>query len=69
MKNRSNEVRTLLNLTPEQVIERAGDHLIVCKDLEELYNHFARSIFEEIQYNNTQKKRWSKYINIIKRSK
>ena len=56
MKNRSNEVRTLLNLTPEQVIERAGDHLIVCKDLEELYNHFARSIFEEIQYNNTQKK-------------
>lgn len=56
MSNRSNEVRTLLNLTPEQVVERARDHLIICKDLNELHQHFARSIFEEIQDNNTQKK-------------
>ncbi len=53
---RSDEIRTLLNLTPEKVIEKAGDHLLLCKDLEELHHHFAKSIFDEIQKNNIQKK-------------
>ena len=56
MSNRSDEIRTLLNLTPEEVMEKAGDHLEVCKDLEELHHHFAKSIFDEISHNNTMHK-------------
>jgi glucosamine-6-phosphate deaminase len=53
---RSDEIRALLDLTPEEVIYKAGDHLIVCKDLEELHHHFAKSIFDEIYENNGKQK-------------
>lgn len=47
MVNRKKEVRELMNLTPEQVIQRAGDHLVVLDNLEELYKEFAKDM--EIQ--------------------
>ncbi len=51
-KNRKQEVRKLLQLTPEEVIERAGDKLIVCNSIKELHHLFAAHIFNEIQTNN-----------------
>ncbi|MHA1803291.1 MAG: 6-phosphogluconolactonase [Promethearchaeota archaeon] len=54
--NRSIEVRTLLKLTPEEAIEKAGNHLIVCEDLEELHEHFAEEIAKEIESHSVQKK-------------
>lgn len=56
MSNRSEEIRTLLKLTSEEVLEKAGDRLEVCKDLEELHHHFAKSIFDEINNNNAKQK-------------
>jgi glucosamine-6-phosphate deaminase len=56
LTNRRDEIRALLNLTPEEVIEKAGDHLLVCKDLEELHHHFAKSIFDEIHENNVEQR-------------
>jgi glucosamine-6-phosphate deaminase len=47
--NRRHEVRELLSLTPEQVIDRAGSRLVVCDGLEELHRLFARMIADEIK--------------------
>jgi glucosamine-6-phosphate deaminase len=52
MEFRSTEVRDLSKLTPEEVVARAKKHLIVCEDLNDLYKHFAKEIFNEIQNNN-----------------
>jgi glucosamine-6-phosphate deaminase len=52
MTNRKEEVRTLLRLTPEEVINKTGDKLIVCTNLEELHQRFADDIVEEITTNN-----------------
>lgn len=46
-------MRALLELIPEDIIKKAGNHLIVCENLEELHHHFAQSIFSEIQLNNS----------------
>jgi glucosamine-6-phosphate deaminase len=56
MFDRSDEIRTLLSLKPEEVVKKAGDHLIVCDNLEQLHQHFAESIFNEIHQNNEQQK-------------
>ena len=50
--DRKMEVRILLKLNPREVIRRAGDHLIVCEDLEKLHLKFAEDIFNEIHNNN-----------------
>lgn len=52
MIERKKEVRRLLNLTPEEVIKKAGEHLVVCEDLEDLHRKFANDIFNEIKSNN-----------------
>jgi glucosamine-6-phosphate deaminase len=52
MLERKKEVRKLLSLTPEEVIKRAGDHLVVCENLEDLHRTFAKDIFNEIKSNN-----------------
>jgi len=54
MSNRKEEVRSLLRLTPEEVIEKAGDKLIVCNNLDELHRRFAEDIVTEIIGNNTK---------------
>jgi glucosamine-6-phosphate deaminase len=48
------EVRTLLRLSPEEVIERAGDKLVVREDLDELHLKLAEEIAEEIATNNEE---------------
>ena len=58
---RAEEVRQLLNLTSEEVMEKAGHRLVVVKDIDQLHQHFADSIAEEIIANN-QKNRPTKLI-------
>jgi glucosamine-6-phosphate deaminase len=58
---RAEEVRQLLNLTSEEVMEKAGHRLVVVKDIDQLHQHFADSIAEEIITNN-QKNRPTKLI-------
>jgi glucosamine-6-phosphate deaminase len=53
--NRKDEIHRLLSLTEQEVIEKAGDTLIVCDTVEDLYQQFARDIFSEIQLNNEHK--------------
>lgn len=50
--NRREEVRQLLKMTPDEVIQKAGNQLIVCEDLDQLYRVFAEDIAEEIRRNN-----------------
>ena len=54
MSNRKEEVRTLLRLTPEEVIKKAGNKLIVCDNLDKLHRRFAEDIVTEIIGNNTK---------------
>ena len=50
--NRKDEIRQLNQLSPQQVIERAGDRLLVCETVAELHKRLADSIFHEIRRNN-----------------
>jgi glucosamine-6-phosphate deaminase len=52
LTSRSKEVKSLLFLKPQQVIDKSGDKLIVCKDLEVLHRTFANQISTEIKKNN-----------------
>jgi len=52
--DRKAEVRKLLAMSPEEVIEKAGDRLRVCEDLDSLHEAFAHDIAEEITSNNAQ---------------
>lgn len=52
MNKRSQEVKELISLSPEVIIEKSGEHLIVCETLEALYNKFAEDIAKEIIKNN-----------------
>ena len=54
MKDRRPEVRALLKLSPEELAERAGDKLVVCRDLAELHQAFAEEIAAEIRDRNRQ---------------
>ncbi|MFW9937377.1 MAG: 6-phosphogluconolactonase [Candidatus Thorarchaeota archaeon] len=56
MFNRKAEVRSLMKLFPQEVIQRAGDHLVVCDTLEKLHRKFAEDIFNEIKINNNKRK-------------
>ncbi len=49
---RAQEIRYLNQLSPRQVIERAGDRLVVCETLDDLHSHFARSVFTAIRQAN-----------------
>jgi len=54
LTNRKEEVRSLLRLTPEEVIKKAGNKLIVCNNLNDLHQRFAEDIVTEISVNNTK---------------
>ncbi|MFX1446421.1 MAG: 6-phosphogluconolactonase [Promethearchaeota archaeon] len=54
MINRKEEVRSLMQLTPKEVIQKAGKNLIVCNDLAELHQRFAEDIAAEIIGNNAK---------------
>lgn len=53
--NRKDEIHRLLSLSPEEVIEQAGDTLVVCDTVEDLHQQFANDIFSEIQARNERK--------------
>ena len=52
MKHRADEIRQLNRLSPQQVIDAAGDHLVVCDNIDDLHRRLAESIHDEIQCNN-----------------
>lgn len=52
--DRIKEIHNLLQYSPDQIIERAQDHLIVLSTLDDLHQHLADSIFTEINENNQQ---------------
>lgn len=54
--DRKTEIRELLKLSPEEVREKAGDHLVVCEDLDALHERFAEDIAKEIRKNNSENK-------------
>lgn len=55
MGDRGSEIRRLLELSKEEVVERAGERLVVCNNLESLHRHFAESIASEIRIGNNMK--------------
>lgn len=50
--NRHEEVRKLLNMSVEEMEEKAKGRLIVLENLDKLHQHFARAIADEIKGNN-----------------
>jgi glucosamine-6-phosphate deaminase len=54
--NRGIEVRELNRLSVEEVKVKAGKHLIVCKDTEEIYRYFADHMVNLIKRNNEKGK-------------
>ena len=56
MIDRKRELRDLLKLSTNEVMNRAGDHLIVCENIDELHHRFANDIFSEIKKNNENEK-------------
>ena len=54
--NRRVEIHELLRLSPEEVRQRAGEHLIVCRDIHALHQRMAEDICNEIITLNAQSK-------------
>ena len=54
MTDRKREVRALLKLTPQEVIDRGGDRLVVCEDLDTLHQRLAEEIAAEIRAQNDE---------------
>ncbi len=52
MADRKKEIRELLDLSSEEVVERAGSKLVVCEDIDALHQQFAEEIANEIKANN-----------------
>jgi len=52
--DRKTEIRQLLKLSPEEVRSKAGNHLVVCEDLDALHRRFAEDIASEIEENNSR---------------
>jgi glucosamine-6-phosphate deaminase len=51
---RHEEVRKLLKLSRRQMVDRAGKHLVIVKDIDALHQHFAEAIAAEIKANNAK---------------
>jgi len=51
---RQQEVRRLLKMSRKQMLDRAGKHLVVVKDVDSLHQHFAEAIADEIKANNAR---------------
>lgn len=54
MMDRKSEIRALLNLSPEEVMERAGERLVVCENLDALHQHCAEAIAADIRASMVQ---------------
>jgi len=51
---RGEEIRALLALAPEELLEKADGRLIILDTLDDLHRHFAESVAQEIQGNNSK---------------
>ena len=51
---RGEEIRKLLRLSPEELLERSEGRLVILDSLDELHRHFAQTIAEEIKRNNEE---------------
>jgi glucosamine-6-phosphate deaminase len=51
--NRSDEIRRLLKYGPKEITEKAGSHLIVVEDLNQLHQRFASDIYQEFNENSS----------------
>jgi len=49
MQNRKAEVRRLLRLTPDALLRRAKERLVICRDNDELHLRFAEAVAAEIR--------------------
>lgn len=49
VRSRKNEIRELLRLSAEEVEQRAGERLVVCRDIEQLHQKMASDISAEIE--------------------
>ncbi|QDU64313.1 Glucosamine-6-phosphate deaminase 1 [Planctomycetes bacterium Pan216] len=56
---RKEEIRTLFEMSPDDMRRRAGERLVVCRDIDALHRHFAASIATEIEVNNARGRRTS----------
>jgi glucosamine-6-phosphate deaminase len=54
MESRKDEIRRLVEMTPDQVVSAAGDHLVVCVDIDALHRQFALDIATEIESRSEQ---------------
>ncbi|SHG58322.1 glucosamine-6-phosphate deaminase [Fodinibius roseus] len=54
--NRQEEIQNLLYLSPDEMSKKAGDHLLLLDDIEDLHHHFARNLADQIKRNNAQNK-------------
>jgi glucosamine-6-phosphate deaminase len=52
--DRAREIGSLLRMSPEQVVERAGRRLVVCDDLDALHRRFAEDMADEIRGRNAR---------------
>lgn len=50
--NRQEEIQQLLQLSPEQIAEKGGEHVLVLDNIEKLHQHFARNLADQIKRNN-----------------
>ncbi len=50
--SRKDEIREFMALTSEEVIDRAGERLIVFENIDVLHEHFAKDIADEIKQHN-----------------
>lgn len=53
---RSKEIRKLLKLSPEELIQKSRGRLQILPSLDDLHSHFAESIAKEIETNNEKDK-------------
>lgn len=53
---RKDEIRRLLRLSEKELIARAGDHLVVCEDLDDLHRQFAKDIAKHLRACNAEGK-------------
>jgi glucosamine-6-phosphate deaminase len=60
MPDRCDEIRRLNQMTPDEVIARAGKHLVVYEDLEALHRGFAEDMAQELRARNAagERTRW-----------
>ena len=53
---RKDEIRRLLRLGEAELVAQAGDHLVLCRDLDDLHRKFAEDVAEHLRISNAEGK-------------